>query len=240
MPVAHAEERHLQVAHGAQFIGEQSVHGKAHDHASDGRCVDDFVLHQQVGALVHGHDQHLQATAPGPTQCLGIREDLTPQEPRQGADHHRAVQAQHQHFAGTDAAAVTLQHIQDRRRVALGHRAYEWAVGGQPVEAVLQAPAPQVQEAFEHLAAGFQLGAGLVLHGAAGGGLHRKVGRGDHHQQQQRQYAGNAGLERMAPRHRRALWQRSSVSATTSICHVHSLRQLTWRQKIPVHCRYLC
>ncbi|CRM84060.1 hypothetical protein [Pseudomonas sp. 22 E 5] len=40
------EERHFKVAHGAQFIGEQFVHGQAHDHPGDRLRVEHLVLHQ--------------------------------------------------------------------------------------------------------------------------------------------------------------------------------------------------
>ncbi|VVN42713.1 hypothetical protein PS683_05598 [Pseudomonas fluorescens] len=212
-------------------MGEQCVHGEAHDNAGDGQRVEHLILHQQIGAPIHRHDQHLQPCAPRVAQGMVVGEHLATCKHRQGADHDLAIQAQHEHFTGADTGPVATQRGKNRRRLAFGHGPFEREIGSQPVQAVLQATPAQVKQAFEDLTAGLQLDLRLVFHGAGSSGLDGEVSGGDDDQQQQRQHPGDAGLERVAPPHCSALWQRSPLSAITSFCHVHSLRQLTWRQK---------
>ena len=231
MAVLHTEERHLQVAHGAQFMGELRVHGKAHDHACDRHRPEHIFLHQQIGAPGHGDDQHLLAAAPRLAQGIGIREQLAPRLHQQGTDHDPVIQAQHHHFAGTDPGAMGAQGLQDRHRPAAGHRLLERPIGGEPVQPVLQAPPAQVQQALEHLPPGVQLYVGLVLHRTGGGSVHGKIGGGHDHQQQQRQHSGYAGLKRVAPVHGRALGPRSSLLAVLSLCHTRPCRLLTGVKK---------
>lgn len=95
-----------------------------------------------------------------------------------------AQQAQHKHLAAADPRAVALQGREDLCRLACGNCAAKLRVHREPVQAVLQAAATQVQQALEHSAAGLQLHLGLVFHGAGGSALDGEVHRAHHDQQQ--------------------------------------------------------